>query len=685
MVLKSRAFVLTLACAALAARSATAQVPTASASGVELDSLDRTANQCTDFYQFACGGWVAAHPLTAERRSLGRVQELQDRNVDVLRRILESPHQAGQLDRAKASAYYAACVDEPAIDAKGVAPLADELTRVAALNTRDQVPALLAHVQDVATIFPGPAQWMSTPFFGFGSGTSFNDATRRIAQLGTSGYALPDRDMYLKSDERTVALRTKYTDHVRQMLALLGGPAQAADDGARAVLAIETALAEATLDAVARRDPLKTHHLMSMTALQALAPGVSWAAYFAALQAPPFTELDVLQPDYTKAVAHIIATAPLADLQAYFRWHLVHASAMMLPAAFRQSDFEFFGRALRGQPAPAPRWRDCVSETDVRLGEALGKAFVEEVFPPQAKADTLAMVKGLEGAMRQEIAGADWMSAATKEAALLKLTTVVERIGYPETWRDYSALRIAKGDALGNYQRSVTFEQHRDYQRIGKAVDRLEWLMTPPTVNAYYNPQKNSINFAAGMLQPPFYGEGRDAAVNYGGAGAMIGHELTHGFDDTGKAYDGAGNLRNWWTPADAAAYEQRTACFADQYSAYVVAGDVHVNGRLTLGENTADNAGLRLTLMAYLAGPGATAQPTLDGFTGEQRLFLGFAQLWCENARPEAERLKAATNPHSSNRYRVNGPMSNMPEFRKAFECLADAPMVRENACRLW
>ena len=532
---------------------------------MELASLDRTADRCTDFYQYACGGWVAAHPLPPDRRSLGRVQELQDRNFDVLRRILETPGATAIARRRAATTRRAS--NEPAIDAKGLAPLGPELARIAALKNREDVPALVAHLQDVATILPGPAQWMSTPLFGFGSGTAFNDATRRMAQLGPGGVALPDRDMYLKSDERTVVLRDKYRDHVQQMLSLLGEPPEAAAASARAVLAIETALAGATLDAVSRRDPRNVHHLMALEELQALTPGFDWTTFFAALSSPPFASIDVAQPDYLKAVNTIVADAPMADLQAYFRWHLVHASAQMLPAALRQADFDFFGRTLRGQQAPPPRWRDCVSETDLRLGEALGKAFVEETFPPRAKADTLAMVRGIEAAMKRDIDGADWMSAATRQAALLKLDAVLERIGYPETWRDYRALRIAKDDALGNFQRALTFEQHRDYQRIGTAVDRNEWALTPPTVNAYYNTAGNSINFPAGMLQPPFYRAGRDAAVNYGGAGAMIGHELTHGFDDEGKAFDGGGNLRNWWTPADTAAFEERTACFADQYS----------------------------------------------------------------------------------------------------------------------
>jgi predicted metalloendopeptidase len=381
----------------------------------------------------------------------------------------------------------------------------------------------------------------------------------------------------------------------------------------------------------------------------------------------------------------VVHTTPIDDITSYLRWHVLHAAAELLPKAFADADFDFFSRTLAGQPQREPRWRQCVNETDRRLGEALGKAFVEETFSPQAKADTLKMVQDIKSAMRQDIDGLPWMSGETKKAAMVKLESVEDRIGYPDTWRDYSSVRVARDDALGNLQRATSFERRRNLKKIGEAVDRGEWGMTPPTVNAYYSPDRNNINFPAGILQPPFYRAGRDAAVNYGAAGGVIGHELTHGFDDQGRKFDPEGNLRDWWTAADAKAFEERAGCVADQYSGYTVAGDTQVNGRLTLGENTADNGGLRLALAAYLNGPGARSKEKIDGFTPEQRVFLGWAQVWCENARPEAERLKAQTNPHASNTYRVNGPASNMPEFAKAFQCKANAPMVRPNACRVW
>jgi endothelin-converting enzyme/putative endopeptidase len=404
-----------------------------------------------------------------------------------------------------------------------------------------------------------------------------------------------------------------------------------------------------------------------------------------AAEAPPLPTINVAVPDYLRAMNSLISVNAMADLKAYLRWHVLHQSADLLPRAFADADFDFFSRTLAGQQEQTPRWRRCVTMTDEQLGEALGKAFVDETFGPKAKADTLQMVQDIKNAMRQNIDAAPWMSGETKKAAMLKLEAVVDRIGYPDEWRDYSSVRVTRDDALGNRQRALLFNRQRNLAKIGKPVDRSEWSMTPPTVNAYYSPDRNNINFPAGILQPPFYRSGRDAAVNYGGAGAVIGHELTHGFDDQGRKFDGQGNLRDWWTAADGKAYEERATCVADQYSGYAVDGDTHVNGRLTLGENTADNGGLRLALMAYLAGPGAKNQSKVDGFTPEQRVFLGWAQVWCESARPEAERLKAATNPHSSNKYRVNGPTSNMPEFQKAFSCKANAPMLRTNACRVW
>jgi endothelin-converting enzyme/putative endopeptidase len=646
--------------------------------GVDLDALDRRTEPCTDFYQFACGNWLAKNPVPADRRTFGRFTEVQDRNLAILRRILEAPASKGegaQGDRARAADYYAACMDESKIEAAALAPVAPDLATIDELVNPDDLPVLVAHLHAAGV----PA------LFRFGSQTDKGDATRQIAALDQGGFALPDRDYYLKTDERSVAVRAKYLAHITQLFTLAGAPPDQAAADAKAALSVETALATASLDRVARRDPNATNHPMGLNELQRMTPNFSWRKYGTAAAAPQFQVVNVAVPDYARALDQLVATTPPGDIKAYLRWQLLHDSADLLPKAFADANFDFFSRTLTGQQEQPPRWRRCVTETDAVLGEALGKAFVEEAFGPQAKADMLQMVQDIKNAMRQDIDAAPWMSGETKKAAMAKLEAVVDRIGYPDTWRDYSSIRVTRDEALGNRQRTLQFARTRDLKKIGQPVDRGEWSMTPPTVNAYYSPSRNNINFPAGILQPPFYRAGRDAAVNYGAAGAVIGHELTHGFDDQGRKYDGQGNLRDWWTAADGKAYEERATCVADQYSGYSVGPDTKINGRLTLGENTADNGGLRLALMAYLAGPGAKAKDKVDGFTPEQRLFLGWAQQWCESSRPEAERLKAETNPHAANRYRANGPVSNMPEFQKAFSCKANAPMVRPQACRVW
>ncbi len=651
------------------AQRATSSVPT----GIEIDALDRKTDPCQDFYQFACGGWIAKHPVPADKRAYGRFAELQDRNFTVLRHILETGGGTG--DQKKAADYYAACMDEPAIAAAGLASITSDLATIEEILNPDDLPVLVAHLHAYGV----PA------LFRFGAQTDLEDATTAIADIDQAGLGLPDRDYYLKTDERSVDLRAKYAAAIEKIFALAGASAEQAAADARAVLGVETAMANGMLDRVKRRDPKNTQHRMTINELQALSPNFSWRKYAAAAGAPPLPTINVSVPDYLKALNALVNVTAMPDIKAYLRWHVLHDAADLLPRAIADADFDFFSRTLAGQQEQPPRWQRCVTQTDQRLGEALGKAFVEATFSPQAKADTLGMVQDIKAAMAQDIDAAPWMSGETKKAAMIKLNAVVDRIGYPDEWRDYSSIRVTRDDALGNRQRALQFNRTRTLAKIGQPVDRGEWSMTPPTVNAYYSPDRNNINFPAGILQPPFYRAGRDAAVNYGGAGAVIGHELTHGFDDQGRKFDGQGNLRDWWTAADGKAYEERATCVADQYSDYTVAGDTHVNGRLTLGENTADNGGLRLALMAYLAGPGAKSSGKVDGFTGEQRVFLGWAQVWCENARPEAERLKAATNPHSSNKYRVNGPISNMPEFQKAFQCKAGAPMVRQNQCRVW
>ena len=650
-------------------------VAQSSQSGLQLDAMDRTADPCADFYQFACGGWVANNPIPADRASWSRFDELQERNDGTLRKVLENAAAGRDAEQKKIGDYYASCMDEAAIDKKGTAPLGPLVGKIDALSSAADLAPLVAELHTIGV----------NAFFSFGAEADFKDASMEMAIADQGGMGLPDRDYYLRDDPKSVELRKQYLEHVGNIARLVGAPADGAAAIADIVMRIETALAKGALDNVSRRDPNRIYHKLTPAELQALTPNFQWSRYFTGIGAPPIYALNVTEPEFFKSLGQLLASTPVADIRHYLKWHVIRASAPLLPTAFVDENFRFYGTVLTGAKELRPRWKRCVQYTDRDLGEALGQAFVKEAFGPQAKADTLKMVHELEAALEKDIHALTWMTDATKKEALVKLHAVTNKIGYPDRWRDYSALTIVRGDALGNSQRANAFEFHRQLNKIGKPVDKTEWSMTPPTVNAYYNPLQNNINFPAGILQSPFYNVKTDRGVNYGGAGAVIGHELTHGFDDQGRQFDARGNLKDWWTPADAKAFVERAQCFVDEYSQFTAIGDVKVNGKLTLGENVADNGGLRISLMAYVATLVAGPSKSLDGFTPEQRVFLGWGQVWCENRRPEALRLMAQTNPHSPGRYRVNGVVSNMPEFQKAFSCKADAPMVRQNQCRVW
>jgi putative endopeptidase len=649
--------------------------PPAPTSGLQLDAMDRSADACTDFYQFACGGWVATNPVPDDRASWSRFEELQDRNNETLHRILDAAAAGRDPASNKIGDYYASCMDEPAINAKGAAPLEPLLKKIDTLASVNDLSPLVAELQTLGV----------NVFFSFGAESDFKDAAMVMAIADQGGLGLPDRDYYFRDDAKSVELRAQYVAHVAKMLALLGTPQAQADASGTHVMAIETALAKGALDAASRREPTMIYHKLTPAELQELTGRFDWSRYFSAIGAPPVYALNVTEPDFFKAMGQVLASTPLEQIKAYLRWQAAHAAAPVMPAGFVAENFGFFGTILTGAQELRPRWKRCVQYTDADLGEALGEAFVKDAFGSQAKANTLQMVHELESALEADIHQLTWMTDVTKTEAIVKLHAISDKIGYPERWRDYSTLTIVRGDALGNSQRSNAFALHRQLTKIGKPVDKTEWEMTPPTVNAYYNPLQNNINFPAGILQPPFYGARTDAGVNFGGAGAVIGHELTHGFDDEGRQFDARGNLKDWWTPADAKAFEERAQCFATEYAGFTAVDDVKLNGKLTLGENTADNGGLRISLMAYLTRPPGERAAMLDGFTPEQRVFLGWGQVWCENVRPQRARMLAQTNPHSPGRYRVNGVLSNMPEFQKAFACKAGAPMVRPTPCRVW
>jgi putative endopeptidase len=657
------------------AQAGSAPLAPASASGLDPVLFNKTVDPCSDFYQFACGGWLTNNPIPADRPRWGRFDELSEKNDVILRRVLEAASAGRDPSAKKIGDYYASCMDEQAIERSGSKPLDPDLKNIAAVSAVNRLPELVAELHKIGV----------GAFFSFSSEPDMKNASVVIAGADQGGMGLPDRDYYFRDDPRSTEIRKQYVDHVAKMLTLAGEPAAAAAKDAAAVMRLETALAKAALDRVSRRDPEKVYHKLTPAELQAMTPNFEWARYFRGIGAPTITAINLSEPEFFTAFNRVIAATPLDELRAYLRWQLIHANAVVLSKAFVDENFHFYSATLQGVQEQRPRWKRCVSYVDSDLGEALGESFVKETFGPQAKADMLKMVADVENALERDINTLDWMTATTKQQALTKLHATANKIGYPDQWRDYSALTIERGDAVGNSHRANTFEFHRQLNKIGRPVDKNEWSMTPPTVNAYYNPLENNINFPAGILQPPFYAASRDAALNYGAAGAVIGHELTHGFDDQGRQFDANGNLRDWWTTDDATAYKQRSGCIADEYSGFTAIDDVKLNGKLTLGENTADNGGLRLALMAYLGSDAAKTAAAIDGFTPEQRVFLGWASVWCENRRPEYERLQAQTNPHSPGRYRVNGVLANMPEFQKAFACKADAPMVSKSACRVW
>jgi endothelin-converting enzyme/putative endopeptidase len=645
--------------------------------GFSIDSIDRSVSPCTNFYQYACGTWMQNNPIPADQSAWGRFSALHERNQVILRDILETAKATtgrGSTEQ-KIGDYYSACMDEKAIEAKGTEPLQPYFARVDALKDRKALTAELVRLHTAGI----------GAMFSTGSEQDMKNAEEVIARVDQGGLGLPERDYYFKDDPKSVAVRKEYVAHVRRMFELLGNKPELAGAMAKTVMDIETGLAKGHLDVTSRRDPAKIYHRMGIAELAALAPSIDWKTYLAGIGAP-VQNLNVAVPEFFRTLEQSIGSVPLDDWKTYLKWHIVSAAAPLLPSAFVNENFAFYGKTLTGARELRPRWKRCVQYTDTDLGEALGRKYVELTFGQQGKERTVAMVRALERALGRDIRELDWMTPETKKRAAEKLHAITNKIGYPEKWRDYSALEIRAGDAMGNSLRSNTFEFRRQIAKIGKPVDKQEWYMTPPTVNAYYDPQNNNINFPAGILQPPFYDNKMDTPVNMGGIGAVIGHELTHGFDDEGGQFDAKGNLANWWTEQDAKEFAKRTECIEKQYGEYTATDDLKLNGKLTLGENVADNGGLRIAWMALLDMLGGTPKEDTDAFTPEQRFFLGWGQIWCENQRPESLRLRTQTDPHSPAEWRVNGTVSNMPEFWKAFGCTEGQPMVRgTRACRVW
>ncbi|HLG95505.1 MAG TPA: M13 family metallopeptidase [Bryobacteraceae bacterium] len=647
---------------------------------LDVSSMDLSIDPCNDFYKYTCGGWIKKNPIPPDQARWDVYAKLTEENERFLWGILEEsskPSAARSKIQTEIGDYYYACMDESAIEKAGAAPLKPDLDRIAALQSIRDLPALLGRLH------LGIAG--DHMLFGFGSNQDYADSSQVIAFASAGGLGLPDRDYYTKTDPKSIETRQKYVEHVQRMFELLGEQPPAAKNDAATVMSIETALAQASLTRVDKRDPYKLFHKMTRAQLQALTPSFQWSVYYKTSTVPDTPTVNVTEPAFYKEVETLLKSRSLADWKTYLRWHMLLAKARTLSSPFVQADFDFYSKYLRGLQEIPPRWKRCVRRVDGDLGEALGQVFVEKTFGPDTKQRALFMTKEVEKEMESEIRQLPWMGEATKQRALEKLHAVVNKIGYPDKWRDYSSIAIVRDDYFGNVDRATEFESHRELNKIGKPVDRTEWQMTPPTVNAYYDPQMNDINFPAGVLQPPLFDPKLDDAPNYGDTGATIGHELTHGFDDEGRQFDAKGNLKDWWTKQDAAEFEKRVQCVSDQYSEYTIVDDIKINGKLTMGEDVADLGG---TFLAYLAWKDAVKGQNLqprDGFTPDQRFFIGMAQWACGDERPESKRVGAITNPHSPDEYRINGVVSNMPEFAQAFSCKLGQPMVRTHPCKVW
>ena len=646
---------------------------------LDLTAMDRSADPCVDFYKFSCGGWQKKNPIPPDQTAWSVYGKLYEDNLQYLRGLLEQAAVAKDRDAVtqKIGDFYAACMNETLVEQLGAKPMQSDLAAVQSLKDRKQLAALIARLQ-----------LQGVPvLFNFGPTQDPDNSDQMIVNVGQGGLGLPDRDYYIKDDAKSKETRERYLQHVQKMFELMGDSPELAKKNAATVMRMETSLARASLTQVEGRDPYKQKHKMTVPDLYKIAPNFDWTSFFTASSVPRIDILNVSWPDFFKEVNSQIKSAPLEDWQTYIRWHVAHARAPFLSAAFVNENFEFYRKYLRGATELQPRWKRCVEYVDGDLGEALGQVYVRKTFGPELKASTVEMTKQIEDAMAVRIQQLDWMSPATKQQALVKLKAIRNKVGYPDKWRDYSSVTIEPDDFYGNDIRATEFEEKRQIAKIGHPVDRTEWDMTPPTVDAYYNPQMNDINFPAGVLQPPLYDAKMDAAPNYGNTGATIGHELTHAFDDEGRQFDGKGDLKDWWSKQDADQFVERANCVVDQYSQYVVVDDIHINSKLTEGEDVADLGG---TILAYVAWKDATKGSKLesvDGLTPEQRFFIGFAQWACENERPENLRVSAMTNPHSPGVDRINGVVVNMPEFKTAFGCKAGQPMAKpdDKVCRVW
>ena len=670
-----------------AAPQANKPEPPAEIKSFDLSAIDKTADPCTDFYQYSCGNWVKSNPIPSDQVRWARsFSLLRERNRYLLWEELDAAAKNPKTPLQKQyGAFFAACMNTDEVEKKGIAPIEPAWKEIAGLTDAGQLPALLGQLENHGT---------PDGFFNFGVGQDDKDSSKQIAEIYQGGISLPDRDYYIVDSARFKAIRAQYIEHLNKMFTLAGDTPEQAAKEAAAVMEIETAMAKASTSRTDLRQPENRYHIFTVADFQKSAPSFDWNTYFKAVGIGHFDTLNVATPNYFTSLDALLKSEPLESWKSYLRWHVLHGQARELPKAYFDENFAFFSKTLSGQEEPEARWKQCSSMTDRALGEAVGQDWVKENFPPAAKDSMDKLVASLEKSLGDDIKTLPWMGDDTKKAAEQKLAMVRNKIGYPEKWRDYSSVKVDTADLIGNEHHAAVYERNYNYAKLGKPVDEKEWGMTPPTVNAYYNPSFNDINFPAGILQPPFFDFKIDPAVNFGGIGVVIGHEMTHGFDDEGSKYDGLGNLREWQTADDRKAFTERTDCVANEYSGFEAApakGDTpaqHLNGKLTLGENTADNGGLRIAYMALLdtlAAQHKTIGDKIDGYTEAQRYFLGFAQVWCQNQTDQASRQAALVDPHSPGQWRVNGSVQNFDEFGKAFGCTKGQPMYPVNSCRVW
>jgi len=653
---------------------------------LDVTSMDKSVDPCVDLYRYSCGGWKAKNPIPPDQTSWSVYAKLHQDNLNFLRSMLEQaakPSPQRTPVEQKTGDFYGACMNEAAVEERGLSPIQPKLDAIAQVKSLKDLTPLVAHLQFAFFRY----SYTSSMLFAAGSSQDPDNSEQMIADVDQGGLGLPDRDYYTKTDDKSKEIREHYVQHVQKIFELAGDSPDAAKKNAETVMRMETALAQASMTRVERRDPHKLVHKMKLADLAQLAPNFDWATYYRELQYPEFAILNVDAPEFIKEANTLLGSEPVENWKTYFRFHVVDTASPYLSSKFVQENFEFYRQYLRGAKEMQARWKRCVQYTDYSLSEALGQVYVAKVFSPELKASTLDMVKRIESAMSERIQALDWMSPETKKQALVKLAGIRNKIGYPDKWRDYSSVKITPDDFAGNVERAHEFESRRDINKIGKPVDHGEWDISAPTVDAYYNPQMNDINFPAGVLQPPLFDAKMDDAPNYGNTGGTIGHELTHGFDDEGSQFDAKGNLKDWWTKEDREKFDARTKCVDDQYSSYVSVEDVHLNGKLTLGENVADLGGELLAFMAWKDKTSNMSLKATDGLTPEQRFFVGFAQWDCANERPEDLRMRAMTDPHSPAQYRINGVVVNMPEFQQAFQCKPGQPMVKpaEKVCRIW